>query len=193
MRAGSCPQQPSRFMCRGTSGPLPIILALILLPTIAFASPPDPSWVAGFYDGADADDIVSLVYDTSAADAAAPLHLGPPPSLLDISLEGIICNVTGRLFTRGPRSPPVLNSHLSSSSCRSLHPERTLPAPFRRTPSPAIYTLEAMYRDGLNRPSSTEVRHDPSAPIRKPEGGEKTKGRKSAFGRFFDSWWRRDK
>src|SRR5262249_1497259 len=87
---------------------LPIVLTLILLPPIALASPPDPSWVAGFYDGADGDDIVSLVYETSAVNAPTPSHLDPFPSLLDISSEGIVRNVAGGRFTRGPRSPPVL-------------------------------------------------------------------------------------
>jgi hypothetical protein len=48
-------------MRRALSPFLPIIVALILLPAVAFASPPDPSWIAGIYDGADGDDIVSLV------------------------------------------------------------------------------------------------------------------------------------
>jgi len=39
-------------------------MALILLPVIAFASPPDPSWIAGIYDGADGDDVVTFVYET---------------------------------------------------------------------------------------------------------------------------------
>jgi hypothetical protein len=52
MRSGSCPRQqmpaiePSRSMRRGIPTFLPIVVALILLPPIAFASPPDPSWIA---------------------------------------------------------------------------------------------------------------------------------------------------
>ena len=88
---------------------LPIVLALILLPTLAFASPPDPSWVTGFYDGADGDEIVSLVYETSAANDTTLPHLGPLPCQLERSLERIVCNVPDRHFTRGPRSPPILS------------------------------------------------------------------------------------
>jgi hypothetical protein len=94
----------------------------MLLPPLAFASPPDPSWVAGFYDGADGDDIVSLVYETSAAPAAASPHVGPLPCLLEISLEGIIPRVFGRLFTRGPRAPPILPSSDSAYVFNSLPP-----------------------------------------------------------------------
>ena len=49
------------FMRRTLSIYLPIVVTVAILPAIAFASPPDPSWIAGIYDGADGDDIVSLV------------------------------------------------------------------------------------------------------------------------------------
>jgi len=42
-----------------------IVLVLVLLPLMAFASPSDPSWIAGIYDGADGDDTVSLVGEIS--------------------------------------------------------------------------------------------------------------------------------
>ena len=99
--------EPSPSMRRAISISLPIVLALILLPVIAFAIPADPSWIAGVYDGADGDDIVSLIYDTSAANTATPSHLGLHPCLLDMSLEDIGRNVPVRYFTRGPRSPPL--------------------------------------------------------------------------------------
>lgn len=128
MRPSSCPPQtmsplePSRSIWQAIAPPLPVVLALILLPTIAFASPPDPSWVAGFYDGADGDDIVSLVYETSTATADAPPHLGPPPCLLGISLESVGRHVPGRHFTRGPRSPPILRSSEFAYAFNSLPP-----------------------------------------------------------------------
>jgi len=114
--------EPSRSRPRTISISLPIVLAVILLPVIAFAIPPDPSWIAGLYDGADGDDIVSLVYESSAAPAAASPHVGPLPCLLEISLEGIIPRVFGRLFTRGPRAPPILPSSESAYVFNSLPP-----------------------------------------------------------------------
>ena len=116
MRSGSCSRQhrpasePSRSMRQAIATALPIVLALILLPAIAFSSPPDPSWIAGFYDSADGDDIVSLVYETSAANVSVPSHLGPLPCLLELSLAGTVYDIPGRHFTGGPRSPPVLRS-----------------------------------------------------------------------------------
>ena len=102
--------EPSPSMRRAISISLPIVLALILLPVIALAIPADPSWIAGVYDGADGDDILNLICETSAANTVAPLHLGPHPCLLAMSLEGVGRNVPDRYFTRGPRSPPVLCS-----------------------------------------------------------------------------------
>src|SRR5215831_208000 len=116
MRPGLCPWQPlsapvpSRSRRQAIAAALLIALALMLLPPLAFASPPDPSWVAGFHDGADGDDIVSLVYETSAANQTAPSHLGPLPWLLEMLPDGVTRNVPDRHFTRGPRSPPVLCS-----------------------------------------------------------------------------------
>ena len=87
MRSGSCPgqqmptPQPSHIVWGAISTSLPIVLVLILLPALAFATPPDPSWIAGIYDGADGDDIVILVYQTSAASAPAPSPVGPLPCL----------------------------------------------------------------------------------------------------------------
>src|SRR5215470_1263802 len=77
MQSGSCPRrqtplpEPSRSIWRAILTLLPIAPALILLPAIAFASLPDPSWIAGIYDGADGDDIVSFVYETAGVGAAS--------------------------------------------------------------------------------------------------------------------------
>jgi hypothetical protein len=67
MRSGSCPRRqmrPAELLCstrRAFSIYLPIVFTLILLPAIAFASPPDPSWIRGVYDDADFDDVVCLI------------------------------------------------------------------------------------------------------------------------------------
>jgi hypothetical protein len=114
--------EPSPSMRRAISISLPIVLALVLLPVIAFAIPADPSWIAGVYDGADGDDIVSLVCETSAANTAPPSHVGPLPCLLAMSLEDIGRNIPDRYFTRGPRSPPVLCSLEFARVFNSLPP-----------------------------------------------------------------------
>ena len=119
MGSGSClrPQTPRMAVCRSknrvSSIPLPVVLALVLLPTIAFASPPDSSWIAGIYDGADGDDIVNLVYETSAASAAASSYIGPLPSMPWILIERITPRLPGSRFAQGPRAPPAVGSKVS--------------------------------------------------------------------------------
>src|SRR5215831_16595935 len=119
MRSGSCPrhQTPPMATChsktRVSSVLLPVVLALILLPKIAFASPPDPSWIAGIYDGADGDDVVNLVYENSAASAAASSYIGPLPSMPGILIERITPRLRGSRFAQGPRASPVVASKVS--------------------------------------------------------------------------------
>jgi len=146
MRSSPCPRQQMvptvlcLFTNRVSCAVLPVVLAVIVLPAVAFASPPDPSWIAGIYDGADGDDIVSLIYETSAASTAVPSQVGPLPCLLEMYLDDIARYVPDRHFTRGPRSPPVLRS---SRSFNSLLPPPsftdvpvTLPSLFNFCPSP---------------------------------------------------------
>jgi hypothetical protein len=133
MRAGLCPRQqmqpaePSRSPRRVISMFLPIVVALILLPALAFASPPDPSWIAGIYDGADGDDIVNLVYDTAAAHAAERALIAPLPCLVESSFEKVARGIRGGRFTRGPRAPPVRYSAMVAHVFTSL-PNCTSPA-----------------------------------------------------------------
>lgn len=157
MRSGSGSRQqipPRDLSCsvwRAIATSLPIVLALILLPSIAFASPPDPSWIAGFYDGADGDDIVSLVYETSAASTAASLHLGPLPCLTDMLLEDIARSVAGRHFTGDPRAPPVLRSLEFAYVFSSLPPPRS--------PAKAIVTLPSIPAPKLSQKGDLAALH----------------------------------
>jgi hypothetical protein len=50
-----------------------LLIPLGALTALAYASPPDPSWIRGIYDGADYDDVVDTI--TSAAEATAPVLL----------------------------------------------------------------------------------------------------------------------
>ncbi len=48
---------------------LPYLLVLVVLsaPAAAASSVPDPTWIAGLYDGADGDELVALVWDQTPA------------------------------------------------------------------------------------------------------------------------------
>jgi hypothetical protein len=58
---------------------LTVALVVVLRP-LAQASPADPAWIAGFYDGADFDDVVHLIVTFTGVEAAglALHHPGPP-------------------------------------------------------------------------------------------------------------------
>ena len=77
MRSESCRQQPMRSarlpssQNRGIAARFQIFAVLILLPMIALASPPDPSWITGIYDDADGDDSVFPDYQPIAAVAVS--------------------------------------------------------------------------------------------------------------------------
>ena len=147
MRSGSCPRQqtPPTVVCRSknrvSSILLPVLLTLTLLPAIAFASPPDPSWIAGIYDGADGDDVVNLVYETWAASVAASPHIGASPSMPGILIERITPRRPGSRFAQGPRAPPAVGSKVSVNgftfrACSRLIASRMeFPLRVRRSPS----------------------------------------------------------
>jgi len=65
---------------------LVVVLALFAsatLPALAYASPPDPSWIEGIYDDADSDDVVVLVTSgTGNVGLVVLADLRPTPALV---------------------------------------------------------------------------------------------------------------
>jgi hypothetical protein len=62
--AVAAPAGTRRAAARALTRAVPALLVAIglaLLPALAYASPADPSWIAGVWDGADSDDVVILV------------------------------------------------------------------------------------------------------------------------------------
>ena len=54
-------------MERRASIVIPLLGALLVLAPLAHASPPDPTWIPGFYDDADYDDVVLAITGAVAA------------------------------------------------------------------------------------------------------------------------------
>ena len=86
-----------------------LIVALSTLTSLCYASPPDPTWIAGLYDDADQDEVVVEVLAITAvpAPAAAPLS-SMAPAAAEIPWA------TGRAVPSAPsltalldRSPPL--------------------------------------------------------------------------------------
>ena len=59
-------------------GLLLLAIVTLLTPPLAVAMPPDQSWIAGIYDAADLDDLVTLVADLCARSVGHSYDLSPP-------------------------------------------------------------------------------------------------------------------
>src|SRR2546430_10438418 len=70
-----------------------LFAGVVVLPPLAHASPPDPSWVAGFWDDADYDDIVLAVAGmTAVPHYTADIVTKPSHGLVDVyrSQRGVV-------------------------------------------------------------------------------------------------------
>ena len=91
------------------SSRLSALLAIALLCSsvavlpLAYASPPDPSWIWGLYDGADFDDVVGLLTSGSAViDGLLEISVGRTTSPDDTS------ETRPEFAPLQPRAPPTL-------------------------------------------------------------------------------------
>lgn len=86
-----------------------LVGAFLALRALAFADPPDPSWIAGFWDDDDYDDVVILVTSTCGVVESDPcVHPGP----IRISAALVVYPEEGPSPTRvpnshRPRDPPA--------------------------------------------------------------------------------------
>ena len=86
-----------------------LVLAVLVASTpLAYASPPDPSWIRGLYDDGDGDDVVVFLTGGSGAVAPFPLadlHPLAAPAAPVILLEEL--RVSAATFASAPpRAPP---------------------------------------------------------------------------------------
>ena len=88
----------------GGLGALLLALLLIAPVTLAHASPPDQTWLAGVYDQADFDDVVGLL--TSALEAAD--SIGTPEAGPCLAIAPKLCLAT----VGGPGRAPVYSAPL---------------------------------------------------------------------------------
>jgi len=85
------------------------LLLLAALPVMAYASPPDPSWIGGMYDDADFDDVVVLVTSGTAIPVLALLAMLLPLLAAGTRLvrrDGNPAPAWAPLLL-GPRAPPT--------------------------------------------------------------------------------------
>jgi hypothetical protein len=89
--------------------PLLLVLALLALVPLAHASPPDATWIGGWYDNADFDDVVITVTGTVALVEIAP-HVDLRPVSLVVSHISAFDDFFTPLLRpapRQPRAPPL--------------------------------------------------------------------------------------
>jgi len=86
-----------------------ILLSVVALTPLAYASPPDPSWIRGVYDGGDFDDVVVML--TGGTGVVEPFPLMDVEPLL--TAAGAVFQVDAGLapiaaHSANPaRAPPV--------------------------------------------------------------------------------------
>ena len=101
-------------MRRCDVGPASLAFSLCILlsglSVLAYASPPDPSWVRGVYDDADFDDVVCLILaNTGLVDDSAPVEGRPDFILLRAEVPPDDPSVAlFSLSAARPRAPPVI-------------------------------------------------------------------------------------
>jgi hypothetical protein len=67
-----------------------VIAVLVALPALAYSDPPDPTWISGFWDDDDFDNVVEAVTNTLLGDGSGPavgVHIEPGPSFLPLPSE----------------------------------------------------------------------------------------------------------
>jgi hypothetical protein len=84
-----------------------LLVALVWLTPLAYASPPDQTWIGGFYDDADYDDVVLLAM--SLALAFGDLAPAPAAGLIVVAVLLLIDVKAAPLTSRlgaSSRAPP---------------------------------------------------------------------------------------
>jgi hypothetical protein len=86
--------------------------ALLTLPPLAHASPTDPTWIPGFYDDNDYDDVILFI---TGAVTAVDSHVADPIGLVTVCV-GLIAPSKSQFVSARPRgsrstrAPPTLLS-----------------------------------------------------------------------------------
>jgi hypothetical protein len=86
-----------------------IVALLVVLRPMACAGPIDPSWIAGYYDDGDFDDVANLIATTSAVTGALPTIPWVLPRAPEVTAERRAepprVVPLPSLFTRAPPPP----------------------------------------------------------------------------------------
>ena len=85
-----------------------LVVALLALSPVAYASPPDPTWVAGLWDDGDHDDVVMLVTSmAAAANANLVVDVAPVPVVASVATRTPEFVSTETFSPNASRAPPA--------------------------------------------------------------------------------------
>lgn len=117
---------------------LTILTVLLSLRTLAFASPPDPVWIAGIYDGKDGDDVIARIAARAGANSAVTRLLLPAacPDPLVAPGPADYHHRPAAAQARGPPGPPGVITTPPSPLPPSA--QRGRPLRPRRAPTSAL-------------------------------------------------------
>ena len=87
-----------------------LVASILTLMPLAYASPPDPTWIAGFWDDDDFDNVVDCITSaTSLPQAPINSELRPVPVLVVLNLLALDVAIAVAPFSAsGPRAPPTV-------------------------------------------------------------------------------------
>jgi hypothetical protein len=85
---------------------LGLLVPLVVLLPLAHASPPDPLWIPGIYDGADYDDVASLAMGLESTVDEPPLVVAPAPIVFAVLLTAPRASFDSPLRNPQARAPP---------------------------------------------------------------------------------------
>jgi hypothetical protein len=90
-----------------------LLLAIVSLTPMAFASPPDPTWLPGLYDDGDYDDVVLLITSGGGVADMCPLEDARP--ILDV------------VAALAPRHEPQASARIPARRSTRAPPRLSLP------------------------------------------------------------------
>ena len=85
-----------------------LVALVLLLAPATYASPPDPTWLSGYWDDDDFDDVVLLLEGTVAVVPPLTIDATPPRDVVALLDDAEPATVTTPVdATASPRAPPL--------------------------------------------------------------------------------------
>ena len=106
---------------------------------LAYASPPDPSWIPGVYDDHDFDDVVGMATEAAGVDDAQVPRL-PASVFVSAALPAVIGMTTSASArAQATRGPPTTSRDLADDPLPIAAPRRS--SAVQLLPAPSISSL----------------------------------------------------